>query len=115
VVTHAHLDHVGRIPRLVREGFRGKIYMTPPTRDLAELILRDSVEILGQEASREQSSAPLRRKDVDETFRLVETVPYHKSEGRKRPVISTVEYGAHLRFCVRRVDGFAWGEARHLK
>src|SRR3989344_192738 len=44
VVTHAHLDHVGRIPKLVKDGFRGDIYMTPPTRDLAELILRDSVD-----------------------------------------------------------------------
>ena len=35
VVTHSHLDHVGRIPKLVKDGFRGKIYMTPPTRDLA--------------------------------------------------------------------------------
>ena len=38
VVTHAHLDHVGRIPKLVKEGFTGKIYSTPPTRDLAELL-----------------------------------------------------------------------------
>src|SRR5579872_5057925 len=41
-VTHAHLDHVGRIPKLVKEGFNGAIYSTPPTRDLAELIMRDS-------------------------------------------------------------------------
>ena len=50
VVTHAHLDHVGRLPKLVKEGFRGKVYMTPPTRDLTELILRDSVDILAAEA-----------------------------------------------------------------
>src|SRR3989344_1054864 len=34
-VTHAHLDHIGRIPKLVREGFRGVIYSSPPTRDIA--------------------------------------------------------------------------------
>ncbi len=33
VVTHAHLDHVGRIPKLVKEGFNKKIYSTPPTKD----------------------------------------------------------------------------------
>src|SRR3989344_1657937 len=52
VVTHAHLDHVGRIPKLVHDGFRGPIFTTPPTRDLMELILRDSAEILRQEAER---------------------------------------------------------------
>ncbi|MBU6388376.1 MBL fold metallo-hydrolase [Patescibacteria group bacterium] len=77
VVTHAHLDHVGRIPKLVKEGFRGKIYMTPPTRDLAELILRDSTTILADEAAR-LSRAPLyEERDVDATFALVETLDYH--------------------------------------
>ncbi len=52
VITHAHLDHVGRAPKLIKEGFRGKVYMTPPTRDLTELILRDSARIIGQEANR---------------------------------------------------------------
>jgi metallo-beta-lactamase family protein len=40
IITHAHLDHVGRAPKLMREGFKGKVYMTGPTRDLMELILR---------------------------------------------------------------------------
>ena len=35
VLTHTHLDHIGRVPRLVRQGFRGRIYCTPPTRELA--------------------------------------------------------------------------------
>ena len=37
-VTHSHIDHIGLIPKLVRNGFRGRIYSTPPTRDFAELI-----------------------------------------------------------------------------
>lgn len=77
VVTHAHLDHVGRIPKLVKDGFRGKIYMTPPTKDLAELILRDSVGILGQDANRRGMAALYEDQDVDMTFSLIETLDYH--------------------------------------
>src|SRR3989344_893320 len=77
VVTHAHLDHVGRIPKLVKDGFRGKIYMTPPTKDLAELILRDSVGILGEEASRRGIAPLYEERDVDAAFLLIETLDYH--------------------------------------
>lgn len=43
VVTHAHVDHIGRLPKLYREGFRGPIYSTPPTRDLAAILLEDAM------------------------------------------------------------------------
>ena len=42
VLTHAHLDHSGYLPKLVRDGFRGSIFVTDATRDVAELILKDS-------------------------------------------------------------------------
>jgi metallo-beta-lactamase family protein len=77
VVTHAHLDHVGRIPKLVKDGFRGKIYMTPPTSDLAELIMRDSVGILGHEASRRGIAPLYEEQDVAKALTLVETLDYH--------------------------------------
>lgn len=77
VVTHAHLDHVGRIPKLVKDGFRGKIYMTPATRDLAELILRDSVGILAEEASRRGVGTLYDDQDVDKAFSLIEPLEYH--------------------------------------
>lgn len=77
VVTHAHLDHVGRIPKLVKDGFKGKIFMTPPTRDLAALILLDSVGILSQEASRLGREPLYSDVDVETAFSLVETLDYH--------------------------------------
>ena len=45
LLTHAHLDHCGLAPRLVRNGFNGPIYSTAPTADLASLIMLDSARI----------------------------------------------------------------------
>ena len=42
VLSHAHIDHSGNLPTLARNGFRGKVYCTPATRDLCEIMLRDS-------------------------------------------------------------------------
>jgi len=47
-VTHAHIDHLGRVPKLIEEGFRGKIYSTEPTRGLAMPMLEDTAGILGK-------------------------------------------------------------------
>ena len=50
IIKHAHLDHCGYIPLLIKNGYRGKIYMSKPTRDLCELILRDSAKIQEEDA-----------------------------------------------------------------
>jgi len=50
ILTHAHLDHCGRIPLLVRRGFKGKIVSTPATRELARLVMLDSARIHEEEA-----------------------------------------------------------------
>jgi metallo-beta-lactamase family protein len=47
-VTHGHVDHIGRIPKLIKDGFRGKIYSTEPTKGLALPMLEDTAGILGK-------------------------------------------------------------------
>lgn len=51
VISHAHIDHTGYLPRLVKEGFKGPIYCTRPTADLMELMLLDSAKLQEEEAS----------------------------------------------------------------
>lgn len=50
LLTHGHLDHCGWLPRLVNQGFEGKIYCTSPTKDVAKLILLDSAKIQEEDA-----------------------------------------------------------------
>ena len=50
ILSHAHIDHCGNLPNLVRQGFVGPIYCTPATRDLIELMLVDSAKIQQEEA-----------------------------------------------------------------
>jgi len=51
VISHAHIDHTGYLPRLVKNGFKGPIYCTPPTADLMEIMLLDSAKLQQEEAS----------------------------------------------------------------
>ncbi len=87
VITHAHLDHVGRAPRLMKAGFKGTVYMTPPTRDLAELILRDSADILRRNAEQKGVAPLYENEDVDAFLNRVEPLPY-RTEKEVAPGLS---------------------------
>ena len=50
VLTHTHIDHIGRVPRLVKQGFRGRILCTPATRELAEVLLKDAAHLQEEDA-----------------------------------------------------------------
>ena len=65
LVTHAHLDHIGRIPKLMKEGFRGAIYATAATRDIAEIILLDSAKIMKEDFKTNFKKAQRRGKEQD--------------------------------------------------
>lgn len=69
-VTHAHLDHVGRIPKLVKDGFDGVIISTPATKDIGELVMRDSCNILMREAEKENLIPIYSEEDIDKAMSL---------------------------------------------
>jgi metallo-beta-lactamase family protein len=82
VLTHAHLDHTGQLPRLVREGFSGPIYGTKATNQLTEIILFDSAHCQQMDAdyanrkgfSKHKPALPLYDEhDVQQTLRLIES------------------------------------------
>ena len=83
-ITHAHLDHIGRIPRLIDAGFKGKIYSTPPTKDLAKFMIEDEAHILSHnkhndpEITKEIMSI-YSEENINKMMAMWETVPYHQS------------------------------------
>jgi metallo-beta-lactamase family protein len=96
LVTHAHADHIGRIPKLVHDGFKGDIYSTIETKEIAEIMFGDSLKfVLGEaeqaktaaggspdasaDASREKTEPIYTKEDIDRTMSLWKDIPYHKN------------------------------------
>lgn len=99
-LTHAHFDHSGRIPILVKQGFKGRIIGTQPTRDLAKVVLLDAAKIQQEEYDRWQTRSKFQKEtkdssaqgtayesreplfteqDVEEVFNLFDIYPYGSS------------------------------------
>jgi metallo-beta-lactamase family protein len=99
VLSHAHVDHCGNLPNLVRQGFHGPIYCTPATRDLIAVMLGDSARIQEETSATEAivgrpvapERAPLyTRQDVWQTMQQCVAVPYGQ--------LQIVSPGLQLRF-----------------
>ena len=87
ILTHAHLDHCGYIPRLVAQGFRGRVFCTPGTQDLCSLVLPDSAHLQEEDAkdankqgyTRHSPSLPLyTSKDAARALTLFQPVGYNR-------------------------------------
>jgi metallo-beta-lactamase family protein len=88
LVTHGHLDHVGRLPLLAKNGWSGPIYATKPTIELAAIILKDSAHLQLNEAQRDNRKRQRAGKepveplytaqDVEQTLPLFRPIDYHQ-------------------------------------
>ena len=76
VLSHAHIDHCGRLPLLVKRGFRGPIYTNKACADLVPILLRDSANLGLRDAERERVSPLYDLEDVETTLRLLQPIAY---------------------------------------
>jgi metallo-beta-lactamase family protein len=105
VVTHAHLDHTGYLPKLVRGGFRGRIVCTRPTAELAAIVLRDSAHLQEEDAlyanahgfSKHRPALPLYdAADVERTLPLFAPAPYGEPTALAPGITVTLRPAGHI-------------------
>lgn len=106
ILTHAHIDHSGYVPRLVRDGFRGPVWCTPATRALVEIMWRDIARIAAAEArprgqrghARHAEATPpiYTMGDVERTLPLIRTVEYGSTTRLARGLTLTFRDAGHI-------------------
>ena len=79
VLTHAHIDHIGRTPTLLKQGFRGPIVCTRTTSDLASVMLLDAAKIAGEDERSGGAPAPYDDRDVEQTYRRIQGLEYGRT------------------------------------
>lgn len=105
VVTHAHLDHTGLLPRLIEQGFSGPIYCTKPSRALISLVLQDAATLQEEQArfaarkgySRHEKPEPLYRiEDARRTLRHLQTLPFDEEQEIFPGIVLRFRRAGHL-------------------
>lgn len=124
VLTHAHVDHTGSLPRLVRRGFRGPVHCTPATLDLTAILLRDSAHLQEEEAetanrlgySRHAPALPLYEvADVERTLPLLHGTRYGTPIELARGITLTFHRAGHiLGSAIVQLDLVDGGEHKRL-
>ncbi len=108
LLTHAHIDHCGLVPKLVKDGFNGPIYATPPSVELANIMLRDSARIQMEDAEyktrrhkkegrKKPKAKPLYDEDdLEKTLPLLRSVRYSRAEKIVDGVTATFYDAGHI-------------------
>ena len=125
VLSHAHIDHSGRLPAFVKAGYRGPIYSTPATRDLCEVMLRDSAFLQARDVEyvnktrRKQGKKPFELlydvDDVADTMALFRTLPYGETREIVPGLRATFHDAGHILGSASvAFDYDKWGKRRRL-
>ena len=125
VLSHAHIDHSGRLPAFVKAGYRGPIYATPATRDLCEVMLRDSAFLQARDVEyvnktrRKQGKKPFELlydvDDVADTMALFRTLPYGETREIVPGLRATFHDAGHILGSASvAFDYDKWGKRRRL-
>lgn len=96
LITHNHVDHTGRIPMLVKNGFNGKIYATKQTQAIMPIALNDSVKVLSDVYKRKHQKPLYTETDVEKTIEMIEGLEYDKKYNISENISVTFLSNGHL-------------------
>ncbi len=96
LVTHSHVDHMGRLPKLYRDGFRGRVIATEPTRGVIEVALPDTLEKMTEEAKNMGHEPLYDLDDYEGIMDLFEGVPYKKTITLSDSITATFHDASHI-------------------
>lgn len=96
IIGHAHLDHTGRLPKLIRDGFAGRIYATAPTKELTSLVLEDNLKLMREEARRDKHPTLYDENDIKKTLELFETISYSQTVEISPSIRLTFKNAGHI-------------------
>jgi metallo-beta-lactamase family protein len=91
VLTHGHLDHIGRLPLLTRNGYKGPVYATRPTLDIATLILKDTVSLQKQDLKRQN------KKRAQQKLPPLEPLFEEPDVRKLKPLVAPVKYNQRFK------------------
>lgn len=96
LITHNHIDHIGRLPLLFKNGYRRKIYTSPPTAVLLPEALFDSYRVLKDTAKRQHRPNLYSDSDVSQVLKLVKPLPFCEAVALDEHIKVTFFYNGHL-------------------
>jgi metallo-beta-lactamase family protein len=105
LLTHAHIDHIGYLPRLCKQGFQGTIFCTEASKDLIPMMLKDAAKLQEEEAeyaehkhySKHEKPQPLYNlKDVETVIPLLEGIPFEKKTVLTEQISFCYQYAGHI-------------------
>jgi len=105
ILTHAHIDHSGYIPRIIKEGFKGPIYATPATKDLCRILLPDTGYLLEEEAeyltrikrSKHSPALPLfNQREAEQSLKYFDAIPFHEKKSLSQDISFEFRYAGHI-------------------
>ena len=96
VLTHGHIDHVGRAPALVARGFRGPVLCTRATAEIAAVMLLDSAKIAAEDAERGGPPPLFDERDVDRLYRMTRSIRYGEAAAAGRGISVVLSDAGHI-------------------
>ncbi|MDB5254417.1 MAG: RNA-metabolising metallo-beta-lactamase, metallo-beta-lactamase family protein [Parcubacteria group bacterium] len=92
-ITHAHIDHIGKVPKLVKDGFKGTVYSTEPTKELSVLMLLDMAKIAESNERNYGRKGLYNAVDVERAMKQWKSLPYHQPESLVGCIVELLNAG----------------------